>query len=61
VAEKLAERLEKNFPAIWVVGTRTGTHRSFRPDEEQELVRQISQARPTSFGADSVRPPARES
>jgi N-acetylglucosaminyldiphosphoundecaprenol N-acetyl-beta-D-mannosaminyltransferase len=46
VAEELKERLQEKFPGIDVVGTCRGIHRSFSPEEEQRLIREIRQATP---------------
>jgi N-acetylglucosaminyldiphosphoundecaprenol N-acetyl-beta-D-mannosaminyltransferase len=46
VAELLASRLKERFPGLAIVGTYCPPFRALEPDEDDEAVRRINQARP---------------
>lgn len=46
VAEELSKRLQKRFPGLEVVGTHTPPFRSLSPEEEEAVVRQVTQLKP---------------
>jgi N-acetylglucosaminyldiphosphoundecaprenol N-acetyl-beta-D-mannosaminyltransferase len=46
VAELLASRLKERFPGLAIVGTLCPPFRALEPDEDDEVVRCINQARP---------------
>jgi len=46
VAERLASRLKERFPGLAITGTFSPPFRPLEPDEDEEAVRYINQARP---------------
>jgi len=49
VAEQLRDNLCNSFPGLKIVGTYTPPFRPLNPDEESELIEQVSQASPDFF------------